>query len=323
MDRNPTHADLAQAAEWYACLRDGQAGANERAAWQAWLAAGEAHATAWRYVQDISRAFEPARTLPNPRETAMHLNAASDRLRGRRRALAGLGLFAGSGLVAALGWRQAWWPAEVMALGADHRTATGEQRQLMLADGTRLWLDTASAVDIRFSAGERRIILRTGAIFVATARDARPLRVQTPQGEMRALGTRFNVQLQRLATELAVHEGAVEIRLAATGQTRVVPAGRQTVFTQSAIAPLGSADPGGEAWTQGTLVADNLPLGQVVEELRRYRSGHLGVADAVAGLTVYGNFPLHDTDTALHMLASALPVRVAQPLPWWTSIEAR
>jgi len=322
MDRNPTHADLAQAAEWYACLRDGQASAAERAAWQAWLAAGEAHATAWRYVQDISRAFEPVRSLPHPRETARHLHAAGDRLRSRRRALAGLALFAGSGLVTALGWRQAGLPAEVMALGADHRTATGEQRQLALADGTQLWLNTASAVDIRFNAQERRIVLLTGEIFVATASDARPLRVQTPQGEMRALGTRFNVQLQGTATGLAVHEGAVEIRLA-TGRTLVVPAGRQAAFTQDAAEALHAADIDAAAWTEGTLVADNLPLGRVIGQLRRYRRGHLGVADAVAGLMVYGNFPLHDTDTALHMLASALPVRIAQPLPWWTSIEAR
>jgi len=319
----PAHADLQQAAEWYACLRDGKASLREREAWQTWLAAAEAHAMAWQYVQDISNAFEPARSLPNPRETARHLNAASDRIRSRRRALAGLGLFAGGGLAAALGWHQAWLPAEVMALGADHRTATGEQRQLTLADGTQLWLNTASAVDIRFDVHERRIVVLSGEIFVATARDARPLRVQTPQGEMRALGTRFNVHLQRSATRLAVYAGAVEIRLAATGRTLVVPAGRQTSFTPEDAEPLQTAGLDGEAWTQGTLVAENLPLGQMVEQLRRHRRGHLAVADAVAGLIVYGNFPLHDTDTALHMLASALPVRIAQPLPWWTSIEAR
>ena len=61
----------------------------------------------------------------------------------------------------------------------------------------------------------------------------------------------------------------------------------------------------------------------VIRELRRYRRGHLGVADEVAGLTVYGNFPVHDTDRVLRMLASALPIRIEQPLPWWTRVEAR
>ena len=61
----------------------------------------------------------------------------------------------------------------------------------------------------------------------------------------------------------------------------------------------------------------------MIRELRRYRRGHLGVADEVAGLTVYGNFPVHDTDRVLRMLASALPIRIEQPLPWWTRVEAR
>ena len=78
-----------------------------------------------------------------------------------------------------------------------------------------------------------------------------------------------------------------------------------------------------EAWTQGTLVADNITLRDVVRELRRYRKGHLGIADEVADLTVYGNFPIQDTDRVLAMLASALPIRIEQPYVWWTSIEKR
>ena len=78
-----------------------------------------------------------------------------------------------------------------------------------------------------------------------------------------------------------------------------------------------------EAWTQGTLAADNIVLREVIHELRRYRKGHLSVADEIAELKVYGNFPIQDTDRVLRMLASALPIRIEQPLPWWTSIEAQ
>jgi len=61
----------------------------------------------------------------------------------------------------------------------------------------------------------------------------------------------------------------------------------------------------------------------VVDLLRRCRPGHLGVADAVAQLKVYTNFPIQDTDRVLPMLATALPIRVEQRLPWWTSIEVK
>ncbi|QIL80545.1 DUF4880 domain-containing protein [Diaphorobacter sp. HDW4A] len=319
----PSHADLEQAAHWYACLRDGKANARQRAAWQTWMSAADSHVQAWQYVEDISRAFEPVRTLPHPYEVAHQLHAVDDRLRARRRVLASAALLASGGVIGALCWRQAWLPDGMMALAADVRTATGEQRRMTLDDGTHLWLNTASAIDVRFSALERRIVLVSGEVFVETAKDTRPLLVQSRQGRMRALGTRFNVQLSESTTQLAVYDGAVEIRTASTDQALIVDAGQQTSFTMHDIAQTDAADMARQVWTQGSLVANNLPLWQFVQELGRYRKGHLGVADSVADLVVYGSFPAHDTDRALQMLASALPVRIAQPLPWWTSIEAQ
>ena len=98
---------------------------------------------------------------------------------------------------------------------------------------------------------------------------------------------------------------------------------REARFGADGIFDLGAADVAREAWTQGALLADNIPLRQVVDELRRYCPGHLGVDDAVADLRVYGNFPIQDPARVLRMLASALPIRIAQPMPWWTRIEAR
>jgi transmembrane sensor len=319
----PSHAVLEQAAHWYACLRDGNASVRQQAAWRAWVSAADSHATAWQYVEDISRAFEPVRSLPNPRDIADQLRAVDDRMRARRRVLAGVALLGSGGLIGALCWRQAWLPGEVMALAADIRTAKGEQRRVLLDDGTTLWLNTASAVDIRFTAQERRIVLLTGEAFVETARDERPLLVQTRQGSMRALGTRFNVLSDGSATRLAVYGGAVEIRTAATDASRIVEAGQQASFTAHGIGQDDAADGARLAWTQGSLLADNLPLRRFAQELGRYRKGHLGVADSVADLVVYGSFPAGDSDRALQMIASALPVRIEQTLPWWTTIEAR
>lgn len=320
----PSHAVLEQAAQWYARLRDGSAGARDRAVWQTWLHAAEEHQAAWRYVEDISRGFEPLRNLPDSRPVAEALRTANERLHTRRRLLAGVALLAGGALFGTLGWRQALLPAGLLAWAADYRTGTGEQRELALADGTRLWLNTDSAIDVQFDAFERRIRLVTGEIFIDTATDAsRPFLVDTAQGRLRPLGTRFNVRMEGGATRLAVFEGAVEIRTSAAGATRIVPTDRQTRFTGEHIAPVERADIAREAWTRGTLAIDDMPLGEVIRELRRYRKGHLGVADEIADLTVYGNFPIQDTDRVLSMLATALPIRIEQPLPWWTRVEAR
>ncbi len=319
----PSHAVLQQAAHWYALLRDGKAGRQDSADWQAWLHADEAHRTAWHYVEQIGGEFAPLRGQSDARLAADTLNAAAGHRHARRRMLAGVAMMAGSAFAGWLGWREALLPASVMAWGADHRTGVGEQREITLADGSRVWLNTASAVNVRIDAQARTVELVEGEIFIATARDAlRPFFVDTEYGRLQALGTRFNVQRQSGRTMLAVYEGAVEIR-AINGATRVLQAGQQAHFGADDISTLGTADLAREAWTRGALVAGDIPLRQVVEELRRYRRGHLGVADEVADLTVYGNFPIHDPDRVLRMLASALPIRIEQPLPWWTSIEAK
>lgn len=333
----PSPAVLAQAAAWYACLRDGQAGAEERAAWQAWLAAAGEHAAAWHQVEQISRALAPVRSMPDRRRAADRLTTANDRLLTRRRILASVVLVAGAGLsgwfagrggagggsgLVGLADRQSWLPDRLMAWAADHGTATGEQRALVLADGTRLWLNTASAIDLQFSEQERRIRLLAGEIFVETAEELdRPFVVETTQGRMRALGTRFNVRRDGDATRLSVFEGAVEIRTAAARGTAILARGSQVGFGAGHIEAVTAVELAQEAWIRGILVADSLSLREVVRELRRYRKGYLDVADDVADLTVYGTFPLHDTDRVLRMLASALPLRIETPLPWWTRID--
>lgn len=320
----PSHAVLEQAAHWYALLRDGKAPAQDRARWQAWMSSDAAHQAAWRYVEDIGRDFEPLRGRADARVAADTLSVATACLHTRRRVLAGVATVAGGTSLGWLGWREARLPASVMAWGADHRTGTGERREIALADGSRVWLNTASAVNVSISAAERMVALVEGEVFIATAPDtSRPFFVQTAHGRMQALGTRFNVRLDADRTLLAVYEGAVEIRAADGGASRVLAAGQQANFNATGIFATEAADPAREAWTQGALVADSISLRQVVDELRRYRRGHLGVADEVADLTVYGSFPVQEPERVLRMLASALPIRIAQPLPWWTSIEAR
>ncbi|VFR38336.1 Fe2+-dicitrate sensor, membrane component [plant metagenome] len=121
---------------------------------------------------------------------------------------------------------------------------------------------------------------------------------------------------------LAVYEGAVEVRTAA-GATAVIPAGWQTRYTREALGTPEPADPAREAWTRGLLLARNIPLASLVQELRRYHPGHLGLAPELADLPVYGGYPIDDPAQTLAMLESVLPVRVKRSLPWWVSIEPR
>lgn len=317
-------ASLEAAAQWYATLyAEGSTGA-ERRAWEQWLAQRPEHRQAWRHIEAVSARFVPLRGDAVREAAAAAVGAATRKDLERRLVLRGLAALAGVGLCAWLGWRHSPLPGLVTAWRSDFSTGIGERRDLKLADGTRVWLNTRSALDVAYDTRQRLLTLAMGEILIDTAKDdlRRPFFVHTAFGSLQALGTRFNVRQTSTHTLLAVFEGSVRIRNAA-GAAQLVTAGQQRQFTATAITPGMPAEPMREAWTGGVVLADNIPLGVLVEELGRYRQGHLGVAPEVAELKVVGRFPIDDPDHALAMLERNLPVRVRHTLPWWTSIAPR
>ncbi|HCE41020.1 MAG TPA: iron dicitrate transport regulator FecR, partial [Alcanivorax sp.] len=88
-------------------------------------------------------------------------------------------------------------------------TATGEIRDLGLDDGGRLWLNSATTVDVAYDDALRRVTLHDGEILIQTGADPRrrPFVVDTRHGRLRALGTRFTVRHHRDHGFLAVYQG--------------------------------------------------------------------------------------------------------------------
>lgn len=319
----PAHHVMEQAADWYALLSSDEATQADHANWKAWLARSPEHRLAWSYVERVSRHFEPMQSGSDPRRTADGLWEANSRVIKRRQVLGGLAALAGTGMLSWFTMRHTPIPLMAQAWRADYHTATGESREVVLSDGTRVWLNTASAFNQNYTSDIRHLNLLMGEILIDTASDAlRPFIVETPQGRLRALGTRFTVRLNDAETYLAVYDGMVEAQNQ-LGEQRIVTSGEQLRFTPQTLNPSEPADPAREAWSRGMLVAQDIPLYEVVKELRRYRKGHLGVAPEVADLLVFGNFPLSNTDTTLEMLTNVLPIQIHYRLPWWVTIEAK
>lgn len=299
-------AILAEAVDWYVRLHDSNVDATTRAAWQAWRAADPRHAAAWARLEELQGRLGNA-----PSGAAQTLEIAR---RDRRHAVKALALLLGVGVVGWQGYR-------LSPLSADYSTRTGERRQLTLADGTRLDLNTNSRVDIRFDAGQRLIHLRQGEILVETAKDSRPLSVRTAEGVILALGTRFSVRQDAGISHVAVAAHAVEVRPGQTSQMMRIDAGYGLSFGADSIGSLRPMAPGAQAWAQGMLVSVDWRLGDVVRELGRYRPGYLGCAQEVAGLRLSGAFNLDDTDVALASLEDALPVRARRVTRYWVRLE--
>ena len=316
------YASLQEAAEWYATLQSGSADNAQRTRWQQWLAQSASHVTAWAHVEAVSKRFDPLRVDGERDAAEAGLKQARGRGANRRQILRGMASLGGLTVLGLVSWRYTPLRRHVLAWNADYSTGTGELRDITLPDGTQVWLNTSSALDVDYNSALRKLRLLSGEIHITTATDSRrPFIVEAAHGSLRALGTRFTVRAEPHESLLAVYEGAVEARNTASSQ--VVPAGWQMRFTATGMENVTRLDPARQAWVRGVVFADQLPLGELVAELGRYHHGHLGVAPDVAGLPVIGTFPAQDTDTALKMLEESLPVRVRRTLPWWVTIEAR
>lgn len=305
---------LDEAADWLVLLQSGEATDRDRARFVRWRARSPAHEAAWQRAESVLETFQQVPPKLG-RDTLSRLPSS-----GRRQVLALLAL-AVPGVW--LGWRHMPWNEWT----ADLRTATGEQKTVTLADGTRLVLNTATAVDVVFTATERRLALVAGEILIATAKDPsptpRPFIVHTAQGSLRPLGTRFTVRRLDEHTRVAVFEGMVEVRLAASTQAAVVRAGEQMAFTASVLQPTLAAGESAALWERGMLTARNMRLGDLVAELDRYHRGVLRCDPAIADLTVSGAFPMTDTEASLALLEKSLPVRIGRATSYWITVQAR
>lgn len=303
-------AALKAASSWYAQLCSGSVEAAEQQAWQRWYDADESHRQAWQRIEALR---EQLGLLPGP--------VASSALRGvdqgRRRLLGSLALI---GLAAPLGWF-AWRSDTRRHWLADYRSGVGERRQWRLSDGSELMLGTASAAQWQVDGQRRLLRLLGGEALIHGVDEARPLLLESPHGMVRTQGARFCVRSDEQGCRVAVLEQRVEVAPLHHPHTlQALTAGYQLRFDAERLGPQRANDAATAAWTQGSLLALDQPLGEVIAELARYRHGVLRLDPALAGLKVSGSFPLADTDRALAALEHSFPLRVVRRTDYWVTL---
>jgi len=309
-----------QAAEWVLRLGEAPLSADEQCELDAWLLVDPRHRATLQRMQGVISQLQGLREQRGPVAAALATGKPPMHKIARvRRTLLGLAL-AGA-LLSGLridGWQPEDWLADL-------HTAPGQWRSETLDDGSRITLAGNSSVDVRFKAGERHLRLLRGQVLVDVAHDtARPFVVQTDEGSFRALGTRFVVSQGAGRSELTMLASRVEARSAEAGGYLVAGSGERAWVERERVGPLPAIDPQriDLAWQRHQLVADGLPLDQVLDALGAQRRGLLRFdRQALHGIKVSAVLPLDDSDRALQLLAEALPIRIKRLGPWWATIE--
>ena len=300
-DRDPRdpleHSDTAigqQAAAWWARLRSDDFTQADAKALRAWCARSPEHARAWRELQHLWQALDPALTRAAAPQRA---NVLSFPLRPGRRAFLGGALAAG---VAVLALRPPLgaWPS-LQEFAADYRTGTGEQRQVALSQQMSVQMNTQTRIDVR---APEAIELLGGEAEILASGARQPVTVLAGAGRMLAQSARFNVRHTDAAVCVTCLAGAVEVVWQQRRQT--LDAGQQLVYDERGV-QAATAAPKGEAsaWRTGALSFVGKPLADVVDEINRYRPGRVLLRNAELGRRlVRMRFSIGQTDGALAMI---------------------
>lgn len=295
----------------------GDPDAAERRAIFDWVEADPRHAVAFARMEAAWELAGRLRANPPTLEQAPPLlDGDADQWLSRRRIVAG---FVATTTVAGAG-TAAWRYVRDVEL---YRTKVGERRTVMLSDGSRVHLNTASTIEVAMKTDRRMLRLVRGEALFEVAHDkARPFLVDAGAARLRAVGTAFNVRIRENVVELTVTEGVVAvaqigaqagdpIRRAAAPH---ISAGDGAIIRSGAVAPTaldGQVLRQRTAWQDGVIEFEGETLPQAVEEFNRYRTQPIILGDArLANIRVGGRFEVDEADKFLTALASSFPVDV-------------
>lgn len=293
IERVSQTSDVATAAAtWLARLRAPDVSDEDRASFAAWLAADARHRREFDGLTDLWHQLEAvARAAPVP--------VAAARPVSYRLPLAAAAVVL---LTAVVIFMRPWTET--------YRTAHGTVTTHVLDDGTRLELNTESAVRVEYNSKTRRIELERGELFVEVARDpARPLIVVTRYGEALATGTAFAVRDAEQRVFVTVTEGHVRVR-SSDATTQMLDAGDQAVLDADTTVTRRVDGNAVTSWRDGALVYDGVSLAELIDDLNRYLPRHMTIADPeLATQRVSAVLRIGDQEQMLEALSRTLPMR--------------
>jgi len=214
-------------------------------------------------------------------------------------------------------------------LYADYTTGIGEQRTITLTDGSAVTLNAGSALSVHMTETERRLTLYEGQALFTVAKDrTRPFIVEAQNGLTRALGTTFDIDIKPAQVVVTVLEGTVGVTPARgqpqnTNDMVILQENSRVQYAETGLlsAPEYVDSDIETAWRRGKLIFDAKPLGDVVAELERYRSGTIIIANRqLHALQITGVFDLTQPEEILHAIETTLPVTVTR-LPFVTILR--
>lgn len=195
---------------------------------------------------------------------------------------------------------------------SDLVTAVGETRTVGLPDGSKITLNSDTALAFDAGPGGRAMRLVRGEAFFAVAHDAaHPFRVHARDAEVTVLGTRFDIDVEKAASRVTVESGLVQVDSVA-GRV-LVAANEQGVADAAHVGKRVVSSADATAWRTGRAEFFDTPIIDVAAELSRYR--HAGIyvlGGELRRQRISASFRTDDDQKMIDALAAGTGARVAR-----------
>lgn len=309
--KEPTQVER-EAVEWFTLLLNPPVENEDLDRFEAWRTNPD-NLAAYNRIEDISRLALSLQDDPDLKAvaSAARRKRASTPARARRPAtfrwaigVAVTGLLASSAVI--------WTISQ-----PTYQTAVGRQLTAQLPDGTRVQLNTDTALKVRFDGKVRRVELRRGQAFFDVAHDpTHPFIVAAGDTEVRAIGTRFDVRRDQDQVKVVLAEGRVAVTEHGADRAAWTLSPGQAVTTGPAATrrpPTRTDVAAVTGWTEGWVRFHATPLPDAVAEINRYSRDKIALGGGVpVNALVNGDFPISKPDEFISGVATAYRLKVVR-----------
>ncbi|MEM1323873.1 MAG: FecR domain-containing protein [Bacteroidota bacterium] len=271
MNQNPISIESLAADERFQrfCLNPRE---EDRQHWENWRAQYPEHQEAFLKAQDLVRALA---LQPDEKETLGELARLQKQMKAPKKtprklnprrlflqiAAACLLLITAAGI---------WYNSQEEAINwMAHQTPFAKTQKLELPDGTSVTLNANS--EVRYpeqlaSNKQREVWLEGEAFFEVAHRSEQPFIVHTPQGDVRVLGTSFNVAQRKANFEVALIEGKVRLHLPNEAKVNLQP-GEQANISNQTIDIIKIETAAIAAWRNNQMNFKNVSVARIIEQI--------------------------------------------------------
>ena len=308
-----TRSRHGRAAYWLVRLQSEDIDELEYGKFRSWLSSNEENAAEFAAVTHLWNSMDDMESADRNEHLAFATNERKWHQPGSRRRF-GTGMVAAFALLFIL-------PIGFTFLGRDgsqpptYSTATGENRTVLLDDGSVVHLNTRTTLRWQFDEDMRRVDLIEGeALFDVTPEADRPFVVHAGAGVVRVLGTRFNVHRKNGSdVVVTVLEGRVEVadvdtHLSGPNWQRSLTANQTVQYRDAGLASEVTETVASEtvSWRDGVMVIDDQTLVEIVAELNRYSQRRIVILDpSLSDVRAGGVVSVRDVRAALEFFENS------------------